>query len=140
MRARRAVGANLHLVRDDLSRQRRNMLDRSWPCTGQSEIERVDAQRFHEMKDFNFLGDRWIAHGRRLQSIAKTFIIEQHRPRRLQSWRIILVPVVDEFGSIHQYLVPSTWYRVSSQPLLLSVLRTRYSQLLFFRRQRQSKN
>ena len=111
MRPRRAVGANLHLVRDDFPRQRRHVLDRARSCTRQSEIKRVDPERLHQMEDLNFLGDRRVAHGRRLQAIAQALIVQQNRPRRLQSRRMILVPVVDEFGGVHgqycQYRVPS---------------------------------
>ena len=100
MRPRRTVGANLHLVRNDLPRQRRHMLDRARSRARQSQIERVDPQRLHQMKNFDFLGDRRIAHRRRLQPIAQALIIQQHRSRGLQSRRMILVPVVDEFREV----------------------------------------
>ena len=110
--ARRTVGTNLHLVRDDLPRQRRHMLHCARSCAGQPQVKRVNPQRLHQMKNFNFLGDRGIAHRRRLQSIAQALIVQQHRPRRLQSRRMNLVPVVDEFGSVHgrvpTYGVPGT--------------------------------
>ena len=55
-------------------RQRRDVLDRPRADTRQSEIERIDSERLHQMKDFNFFLDRWIAHRRRLQSIAQAFV------------------------------------------------------------------
>src|ERR1700733_9202069 len=110
VRPRRAVGANLHLVRDHLPRQRSHMLHCARPRAWQSQIERVDPQRLHQMKNFNFFGNRRIAHRGRLQPIAEALIIQLNRSRRLQSRRMILVPVVDEFGSVHRschYPVPS---------------------------------
>ena len=100
----RAVGAYLHLLRNDFARQGCHMFHRTRPGTRQSKIKRVDPQRLHQMEDLNFLGNRRIADRWRLQAIAETLIIEQHRPRRLQSRRIILIPVVDEFGSVHGQL------------------------------------
>ena len=104
MRARSAVGANLHLVRHDFPRQRGHVLDRARSRARQPEIERVDPERLHQMKNFNLLGNRGIAHRRRLQPIAQALIVEQNRPRRLQPRRMILVPVVDEFGGVHREL------------------------------------
>src|ERR1039458_3652212 len=92
------------------------------------------------MQDFNFLGNRRIAHRRRLQAVAQTLIIEQHRRGRLQSRRMVLVPVVDEFGGVH-VRVPSTEYLVPSETASSgSVLGTGYSVLFLLRRQRQSEH
>ena len=100
--AGRAVGANLHFVADDLARQRLAIRDRARPRAGQTQIERVDAQGFHQMQDLNFLRNRGIAHRRRLQPVAQGLVVEQHLPGRPQLGGIHLVPVVDEFGSIHK--------------------------------------
>ena len=102
VRTRRTVRLNLHLVRDNFARQRSHGLDRALARSRQAEVERIDPQRFHQMKDFNLFRDRRIAHRRRLQTVAQALVIEQHRPRWLQSRRKILVPVVDEVGGVHQ--------------------------------------
>jgi hypothetical protein len=102
MRARGAVGANLHLVRDDLARQRGHVLDRARARSRQPKIERVNAERLHQMKDFDLLLDGRIANRGRLQSIAQRFIGQQHRPRRMERARIESVPVVDEFSCIQR--------------------------------------
>ena len=97
-----AVGANLHLVADDLVGQRFAIRDRTRSRAGQPQVERVDAQRFHQMQDLDFLRNRGIAHRGRLQTIAQGLVVEQDSARRPQLGGIHLVPVVDEFGSIHK--------------------------------------
>ena len=82
-----AVGANLHLVADDLAGQRLAIRDCARSGAGQSQIERVDAQGFHQMQDLNFLCNRGIAHRRRLQPIAQGLIVEQDLSRRAAAWR-----------------------------------------------------
>src|SRR5271166_5190394 len=104
------------------------MLHSARPSTGQTKIERVDAQRLHQMKNLDFLGNRRIAHRWRLQPIAQTLIIQQHRTCRLQSRRMILVPVVDEIGSVHGR-VPSTEYLGTKSTRASFWLGTRYSVL-----------
>jgi hypothetical protein len=55
---------------------------------------------------------RWkrIANRWRLQTVAEAFIVEQHGPLRLQPGRMLLVPVVDEIGSVHgKKLLASSW-------------------------------
>ena len=100
MRAGRAVGTDLHFVRDDFTRQGGNVLHGARSGAGQTEIERVDAERFHQMEDFDFLLDRGIANGGRLQAVAQSFIGQQHRPRRPHRLRVQPVPVVDEFRDV----------------------------------------
>ena len=101
--ARRAVGANLHLVADDLAGQRLAVRQRARSRARQAEVERVDAQGFHQMQDLNFFFDRGIAHRRRLQAVAQSLIVEQDAARRPQHGGVYLVPVVDEFGGIHGF-------------------------------------
>ena len=102
MRPRRAVRLDLHLIGDNLARQRSHGLDCPRARSRQAQIERVDSQRLHQMQDFNFFRNGGIAYRGRLQPIAQALIIEQHGPRRQQARRIILVPVVDEVGSVHE--------------------------------------
>jgi hypothetical protein len=92
---------NVAASRDDLAGQGSHVLDRARTGAGQSEIEGVDPQRFHQMKDFDLFGNRRIAHRRRLQSVTQGLIVEQDRPRRLHPWGMVLVPVVDEVGGVH---------------------------------------
>src|SRR5450631_2528900 len=82
---------------------------RAGPRSRQSKRQRMDSQRLHQMKDLDLLRDGRIAHRRRLQPIAQGLVVDQHRPWRLQARRVILVPVVDELGSVHgkELLAPS---------------------------------
>ena len=98
--ARGAVGANLHFVADDLVGQRLAIRKRARSRSRQAQIERVDAQGFHQMQDLNFLRNRGIAHRGRLQPIAQGLIVEQDFSGWPQLGGIHLVPVVDKFGSI----------------------------------------
>jgi hypothetical protein len=59
-----AVGPNLHFAADDLASQCFAIRRRARSGSGQAEVERVDAQGFHAMKDLNFFFDGGIAHGR----------------------------------------------------------------------------
>src|SRR5581483_2895953 len=77
VRARRAVRTNLHMASHNLSRQRFYMLNSSRPGARKTEIERVDPQIFHQMKNLDFLFDRRIAHRRRLQPVAQRFVIQE---------------------------------------------------------------
>ena len=74
--ARRAIRLNLHLVRDDLARQRGDGFHGARTCSRQSEVEGVEAQRFHQMKDFNLFCNGRIAHRRRLQTVTQALVVE----------------------------------------------------------------
>ena len=72
-------------------------------CSRKSEVERVDAQRFHQMQDMKFFLDRGIPHGWRLQSVTQSLIVEENPPGGTQRGGILLVPVVDELRSFHNH-------------------------------------
>src|SRR5579862_8513281 len=95
-RASGAIGRDLHFVRDDLTSQRRHMLDRARPRSRKSEVKRVDTERLHQVKNFNLLFDGRIAHRRRLEPVAQRLIGEAHRSRQTRRLRIGRIPVVDE--------------------------------------------
>ncbi len=82
VRARGAVGANLHPALNNFAGQRLNVLDRALSGAGKTKIERVDAKRFHQMQDFDFLFNRRIANRGRLQAITQGFVIQLDRARR----------------------------------------------------------
>ena len=88
-------------MRDDFSSERGHGFDCARAGPGQAEVESIDPKRFHQVKDFDLLGDRGIADAGRLQTVAQALVIHQHRTRRLESRRVILVPVVDEVGGVH---------------------------------------
>ena len=75
-------------VGDDFARQRRDVLDRARTSAGKSEVERVNAERLHQVQDFQLLINGRIADGRRLQTVAQRFIGQAHRSRRMQRLRI----------------------------------------------------
>jgi hypothetical protein len=62
------------------------------------------------MQDLNFLRNRRVAHGGRLQPVAQSLVVEQDAPGRPQLGGIRTVPIVDEFRSIHGELSEDSWY------------------------------
>ena len=53
------------------------MFDGARAGAGQAEVERVDAESFHQMEDFDFFSDRGIADGWGLQAVAESFVVEE---------------------------------------------------------------
>jgi 2'-5' RNA ligase len=82
-------------------RQRFDVFKRPWASPRKTQVEGVDSQRFHEMKNLNFFCNGRIAHRRRLQSIAKSFIVQRNRPGGQKLKRERAVPVIDEISSLH---------------------------------------
>src|SRR5213594_1054663 len=56
-----AVRADLHLVPRNFPRQRFAVLEGTRPRSGEAEIERVNAQSFHQVQNLDFFRDRRIA-------------------------------------------------------------------------------
>ena len=50
---------------------------RAWTGTGQTDIQHVDAEIFHEVKKLDLGLDGWIANGWRLQAVAQGLVIQQ---------------------------------------------------------------
>ena len=69
----RAAQFGLIFMRGSRSREPalQTMLDRARTSSGQSDVEHVDPERFHQVKDFNLLGNSRIADRRRLQTVAQ---------------------------------------------------------------------
>ena len=88
MRARGAVGRDFHFVSNDFARQRGDVLDCARAGSRKAQVERVDAERLHQVKDFDLLLNGRIADRGRLQSVAQRFIGQAHRARRMQRLRI----------------------------------------------------
>lgn len=59
------------------------------------------------MQDFEFLLNRRIAHGGRLQAVTQSFIGEKNRTGQPQRLRVEAVPVVDEFRDVHNSVFSS---------------------------------
>ena len=62
--ARGAVWLDLQPLGDDFACERFHVLYGARPCARQTDVERIDAQRFHQVKDFDFFGDAGIVHAR----------------------------------------------------------------------------
>ena len=75
MRARGAVGLNLHAVRGDFASQRFGVRKGARPGARQSNIDGVDSKGFHQVQDFDLFFDAGVEHGRILQTVAQRFII-----------------------------------------------------------------
>ena len=67
-RSRGAVGANLHAVGGDFAGQGFGVRDGARAGARESDVEGVDAERFHQVQDFDFFFDAGIVDGGILQS------------------------------------------------------------------------
>ncbi len=100
VRAPRRARRDGELLLDDLARQPLDGALHVRPGAGEADVGVVDADGVHEVQDADFLLDRRIGDGRRLQPVAQRLVVEldlfRGRPRRLLAGH---VPVVDEgFG------------------------------------------
>jgi len=88
-------------VGNNFASQRRDVLNRARARARKTKIKRVNTERLHQMKNFDLLLDRRIADRRRLQAVAQRFIRQAHRSRQMQQSRVLAVPIVNEFRSVH---------------------------------------
>ena len=98
MRARGAVRANLHARLNNFAREGFGVRIGARPCAGEADIHGVDSERFHQVKDFDFLGDARIVNRRILQAVAKGLVIQHHAAAGGDFGAGECVPVVDEFA------------------------------------------
>jgi hypothetical protein len=75
-----AVRRDLHFVGNDFARQRGDVFDRARTGSGQPKVERVDAERLHQVEDFDLLFNGRVADGGRLQPVAQGFIGQRTGP------------------------------------------------------------
>ncbi len=97
MRSRGAVGLDLHPVRGDFAGQCLGVRRGARPGAGQTDIDRVDSQGFHQMQDRDLFFDAGVEDGRILQTIAQGFVIHQHARARRNRRRRGGVPVKNPF-------------------------------------------
>ena len=64
---------------------------------GQADIDGVNAERFHQVEDFDFFADAGIVDGGILEAVAKGFVVEHHAAAGGDFGVGEGVPVVDEF-------------------------------------------
>ena len=98
VRARGAIRANFHARLNDFARESFGVRVGARTGAGETDIHRVDAERFHQVQDFDFLGDAGIVDRRILQAVAKGFVIEHHAAAGGNFGAGECVPVVDEFA------------------------------------------
>ena len=96
-RSRGAVRFDLHALGDDFAGEGFGVLDGARAGTGQSDVERIDAQRFHQVQDFDFFFDAGIVYARILQAVAKRFIVQQDARAGSDERCCSQVPVVNPF-------------------------------------------
>ncbi len=77
-RANRCSRTNLEIVIDDMSDHCFDVFEVEWARSGQTQIDFLHAEVFHEGQQLNFLFDGWITSARTLQTIAQSFIIKPH--------------------------------------------------------------
>ena len=95
MRARGAIRADFHARVHDFARQGFGVGIGARTGAGQADVHGVDAERFHQVQDFDFFADGGIVDRRILQAVAEGFVIEHdaaageefRRPRRCSSRR-----------------------------------------------------
>ncbi len=98
MRARGAIRANLHARLNDFARESFGVRIGARAGAGEADVHRVDSERFHQVKDFNFLGDARIVDRRILKAVAKRLVIQHHATAGGNFGAGECVPVVDEFA------------------------------------------
>lgn len=96
-----AVGFDLQLAIDNFARQALDLFAGARASAGQAKVKRVDAERFHEVQDFDFRFERRVGDGRRLQAVAQGLIVEQDGLRRDEGRGVLAVPVEDEVRWVH---------------------------------------
>ncbi len=108
MRARGAVRPNLHARADNFASQGFGVGVSARAGAGQADIHRVDAERFHQVQDFDFLLDAGILDGGILQAIAQSFVVQRDAPAGRNFGAHRGVPIVDEFFELQFVRVPSS--------------------------------
>jgi len=98
VRARGTIRANLHPRLNDFAGERFGVRIGARTGAWQADIHRVNSERFHQVKDFNFLGDTWVVDRRILQPVAKRLVIHHHAATRGNFGAGECVPVVNEFA------------------------------------------
>ena len=97
MGARRAVRADFHARVDNFARESFGVRISARAGAGQADIYGVNAERFHQVQDFDFFTDAGVVDGRILQAVAESFIVEHHAAAGGNFGAGVSVPVVDEF-------------------------------------------
>ena len=95
--ARGAIRLDLQPGTADLPRQRLAVRQRARAGPRQTDVQHIDADRFHQVEDLDLLVDGGIVDGGRLQSVAQRLVVKQNPARGLHGSRIDLVPVVNQF-------------------------------------------
>ena len=72
-----AVRTNFHFGGNDFAGEGFGVGIGAGAGAGQADIYGVDAERFHEVEDFDFFGDGGIVDGGILQAVAEGFIVER---------------------------------------------------------------
>src|SRR5580658_4259216 len=95
--ARGAVGADFHAGGDDFACEGFGVGVGARAGAGQADIYRVNSERFHQVQNFDCLGDAGVADGGILQAVAQSFVIQGDVARGGDFGAGVGVPVVDEF-------------------------------------------
>ncbi len=77
------------------------MLQSAWTGAGQPDVYGINLQRFHQMKNFNFLFNSRVLNGGILQPIAQRLIVQKHPRAGRDAHRPNRIPVVDPFVVVH---------------------------------------
>ena len=100
VRARGTIRSNFQARSHDLARQRFGVGISARAGAGKSDIHRVDAQRFHQVKNFDFFRDGRIVDGRILQAVAQSLVIQRDAAAGRNFCALGGVPIVNEFVAV----------------------------------------
>jgi hypothetical protein len=98
-RPRRAVGRYVQLAVRYLFGEPRHVRDGARPGPGQAYVGRVYAERVHEMKYLDLLFDRRVGHGRGLQTVPQSLVVELDAP--LRPGLALAIPIINEIILVH---------------------------------------
>src|SRR5690242_14805153 len=74
-RARSTIGLDAHAICGDFAGERFGVFVGAGASARKADVDGIEAERFHEVKDFNFFSDRRVVDGRVLQTVAERFVI-----------------------------------------------------------------
>ena len=95
--ARRAVGTDLHARIYDFSREGFGVGIGARAGAGEADVYSVNAERFHQVQDFDFFGDGGIVDRGVLQAVAECLVVEHDAAAYRDFGAGVRVPVVNEF-------------------------------------------
>src|SRR5271170_304201 len=99
--ARSAVRLDAHLMVGDFAGEDFDVSGGARARAGQTDVYGIDAERFHQMEDFDFFFDGGVVDRGILQAVAKSFVIQEDFGAGRDGDFVREIPIVDEFVCGH---------------------------------------